>query len=204
MSNIFKTDPGTKNNLPFKDGIFSLEEYSNSVISAINEIEEQKIALCSEKIQETLANGNQIIFAGNGGSHAIAIHMACDYGKGLKRHLKDKLMVSSLGSNNALSSAIANDFGYENLFSAELEMIGKKGDLLIAISSSGNSPNILNAIETSKTKGIFTIGLTGFDGGGLRRESDISIHIDLNNYPGIEFLHQYCLDLICISLFKES
>jgi len=204
MSNIFKTDPGTKNNLPFRDGIFSLEAYSNSIISAINEIEEEKIAFCTEKIQETFANDNQIIFAGNGGSHAIATHMACDYGKGLKRHLKDKLLVSSLGSNNALSSAIANDFGYENLFSAELEMIGKEGDTLIAISSSGNSPNILSAIQTSKTKGISTIGLTGFDGGELRKESDISIHIDLNNYPGVEFLHQYCLDLICISLFKED
>jgi len=204
MSNIFKTDPGTKNNIPFKDGIFSLEDYSDSIISAIKTIEEEKIALCTEKIEETFTNNNQIIFAGNGGSHAIAMHMACDYGKGLKRHLEDKLMVSSLGSNNALSSAIANDFGYENLFSAELEMIGKEGDLLIAISSSGDSPNILNAIKTSKKRGIFTIGLTGFNGGGLRKESDISIHIDLDNYPGVEFLHQYCLDLICINLFKES
>jgi phosphoheptose isomerase len=204
MSNIFETDPGTNNKLPFEDGVFSSNTYSTLIIGAISEIKEEKINLCTDKIQETFDNHNQIIFAGNGGSHAIAMHMACDYGKGLKRHLKDKVMVSSLGSNNALSSAIANDFGYENLFSAELEMIAKPGDLLIAISSSGNSPNILNAIKKSKEMSIFTIGLSGFDGGSLREESNISIHINLNNYPGVEFLHQYCLDLICMSLFKES
>tara|TARA_B100001765_G_C19434341_1_gene307071 strand:+ start:239 stop:853 length:615 start_codon:yes stop_codon:yes gene_type:complete len=204
MSNIFESDPGTKNKLPFEDGVFSLSTYSDSITTAISKIKEEKINLCTEKIQETFNNSNQIIFAGNGGSHAIAMHMACDYGKGLKRHLKDKVMVSSLGSNNALSSAIANDFGYEKLFSAELEMIAKPGDLLIAISSSGNSPNILNAVKKSKEMKMLSIGLTGFDGGSLREDSDISIHINLNNYPGVEFLHQYCLDLICMSLFKES
>ena len=83
-------------------------------------------------------------------------------------------------------------------------MIAKPGDLLIAISSSGNSPNILNAVKKSKEMKMLSIGLTGFDGGSLREDSDISIHINLNNYPGVEFLHQYCLDLICMSLFKES
>ena len=80
-------------------------------------------------------------------SHAIAMHMACDYGKGLKRHLKDNLMVSSLGSNNALSSAIANDFGYEQVFSRYIEAWGKPGDILLGISTSGTSPNILKAAE---------------------------------------------------------
>lgn len=202
MSDMFQKDPGTKNKLPQKEGSFDLTSYSNEIIRAISQIDKKKISSCSERIKETLNENYQVIFAGNGGSHAIATHMACDYGKGLKRHFREKIKVSSLGSNNALSSAIANDFGYENLFSAELEMIGGPGDILVAISSSGNSPNIINAIKKSKEMSIYSIGLSGFDGGDLKKLSDTSIHIDLENYPGVEFLHQYCLDLICMNLFK--
>lgn len=202
MNDIFQKDPGTKNHLPQKEGFFDLSSYSKEIMQAIGLVEEEKILSCSKKIKETLKKSQQVIFAGNGGSHAIATHMACDYGKGLKRHFREKIKVSSLGSNNALSSAIANDFGYENLFSAELEMIGGPGDILVAISSSGNSPNIINAIKKSKEMSIYSIGLSGFDGGDLKKLSDTSIHIDLENYPGVEFLHQYCLDLICMNLFK--
>ena len=202
MSDIFQKDPGTKNKIPQKEGIFDLTSYSNEITEAISLIDPTKISFCSKAIRSALEKNKQVIFVGNGGSHAIAEHMACDYGKGLKRHFREKIKVSSLGSNNALSSAIANDFGYENLFSADLEMIASSGDVLVAISSSGNSPNIINAIKKSKEMNIHSIGLSGFDGGDLKNLSDISIHIDLENYPGVEFLHQYCLDLICISLFE--
>jgi len=121
-------------------------------------------------------SNSSIYFIGNGGSAATSSHFANDIAIGTKSWDKP-FRVQSLCDNLAVITAIANDYGYENIFSQQLEVLLKKGDVVVAISASGNSPNLLKAIELAKKKETTTVGLTAFDGGKLRKIVDISVHV---------------------------
>lgn len=127
--------------------------------------------------------GHTLYFIGNGGSAGIASHLAIDYAKngGLR----------SLALNDgAALTCLANDLGYENVFSKPLEIHGRSGDLLIAISSSGRSANILKAAETAKGLGMAVVTLSGFDGTNpLRHKGDINLHVASHQYGFVEILH---------------
>lgn len=199
----FLNDPGTKNFLPLRsNGEFDIDAYLELLKLNISYNKEQ-VSSCNKLLLETIKQRGKIIFCGNGGSFGIASHLSCDFGKGLKRFY-DNIKVVCLGCNQPLFSALSNDFGFDNALSSELEMLGSENDLLIAISSSGNSPNIINCVKQAKKQRIKTIGLSGFDGGDLKLKSDISIHFDVTNYPLVELLHQNFLDLLCLSLFKPE
>ncbi len=96
----------------------------------------------------------------------------------------------------SLYSAIANDFGFETVFSRQIELVGKLGDVLIAISSSGNSPNIIAGVAAAKAAGITTIGLSGFSGGKLKESADIALHVDVANYGLAEDAHQAIIHVL--------
>ena len=127
---------------------------------------------------------------GNGGSASIANHMQCDHIKGIRNQTDLAPQVLSLSSNVELVTAIANDLGYENTFIYQLQSQARPGDVLIAVSSSGRSPNIVRALTWARDHGLRTIAITGFDGGQARTTAEVVIHVDSTNYGVIEDLHQ--------------
>ena len=127
---------------------------------------------------------------GNGGSASIANHMQCDHVKGIRTATDLAPQVLSLSTNVELLTAIANDIGYENVFVYQLQSQSQPGDVLIAVSSSGRSPNIVQALTWARDHGLRTIAITGFDGGAARAVAEVSIHVDCTNYGIVEDLHQ--------------
>jgi phosphoheptose isomerase len=127
---------------------------------------------------------------GNGGSASIANHLQCDHVKGIRTATDLAPRVMSLSANVELLSAIANDMGYENVFVYQLQSQARHGDALIAVSSSGRSPNIVHALTWARDHGLRTIALTGFDGGAARTVAEVAIHVDCTNYGIVEDLHQ--------------
>lgn len=134
--------------------------------------------------------GRTVFSCGNGGSAAIANHLQCDHLKGVRTGTDLTPRVTSLSSNVELLTAIANDLGYDDTFAYQLRAQSKGGDVLIAISSSGRSPNIVHALEWARTHGLRTIALTGFNGGRARMVAEVAVHVESTNYGIIEDLHQ--------------
>lgn len=149
---------------------------------------------------------NNIYTIGNGASAAIAQHWACDYTKGCKRGgLRPRVI--SLAANIPLMTAIANDISYEDVYAFQLDALGQEGDVLVAISSSGNSPNVVKAIEEAKRLKIKTIALTGFSPDNKCAQiADISIHVDCDEYEATEDVHQAIMHMIAkyLRMKKEN
>ena len=165
---------------------YKSEEFFNDYIDKLTEvyqkIDKKKIIEASNLINLTIKKNKNFFVCGNGGSSAIASHFVCDYMKQLNKYTKLKANVSNLFSETTLVSAIANDISYDEIFRFQLKSKMKKGDLLICISSSGNSKNIVNAVKYSKSLKNKIISFTNFDGGYLKNNSDILIHSKINNY----------------------
>ena len=123
------------------------EDYKNTLNTTLNSVNLKNLNKFSNVLENTIRKGNNIFVCGNGGSAAIANHLVCDYIKLMRKNTNLKPKVISLSSNNELITAISNDFSYDKIFSEQLEYLAKKDDLLIMISSSGNSKNIVNAFK---------------------------------------------------------
>ena len=169
-----------------------LKEYSR----AANLIERSRLAQAALLVQRTMASGGTIYSCGNGGSAAISNHLLCDFAKGIQTDTSLRPKVVSLSSHTELLSAIGNDIGFEETFSYQVRSWGKPGDLLMAISSSGNSENIVRALREAKTAGMATIALTGFDGGRAAGLADVGIHVASQNNGVVEDLHQSVMHLL--------
>ena len=151
----------------------------------------------ADTIIRAIAGGKNIFTCGNGASAAIAQHWACDYTKGcsnLERGIKPRVI--SLSANIPLMTAISNDISYDDVYSHQLERLADPGDILITISSSGNSPNVVKAVEAAKKMSVTTIALTGFHGGKSRELCDIPIHVDVHEYEAAEDVHQAIMHMI--------
>lgn len=152
-------------------------------------------------LERARADGRQVLLIGNGGSASTASHMACDMGKGtadLKDPAFTRLRVVSLSDNVALMTAIGNDISFEDMFSEQLKIVMRDGDVVIAISASGNSPNLVRGIEYAKTRGAETIGLLGFGGGALARMVDHPLVVSSRNYGISEDIH-----LVVMHIFTQ-
>lgn len=162
-----------------------------------------KIIALYQLILKTLKTKNSIFICGNGGSASIAEHVSCDLIKNFK--FRGKKQIFSLTCNTALMTMISNDYGYDKVFSYQLEKFSKKNDLLILISSSGNSANIVNCYKMAKKINLNTFSLVGFSGGKLFRLSSKSnsIHVKSNDYGTIEDIHQSIFHLV-ISLSHQK
>jgi D-sedoheptulose 7-phosphate isomerase len=167
-----------------------VRQYAEQVQAALEQVPESALDEAFRIISTAVRESRRVFVAGNGGSAAIADHLCCDWTKGTHSQGLPPLRTHSLASNAALLTAIANDFGYEVAFSRQLEMLGSAGDVLLLISSSGNSPNILAAAESARALGITTIGLTGFSGGALAARADVSLYVPYSNYGVVEDCHQ--------------
>ncbi|HZQ07178.1 MAG TPA: SIS domain-containing protein [Anaerolineae bacterium] len=153
---------------------------------------------------EQARDARQHIFLfGNGGSAATASHFACDLGKGTIRHDKPRFRVTALHDNLPTFSAYANDHGYDRVFAEPLINLAAEGDLAIAFSGSGNSPNVLRAVEEAKTRGLTTIGFTGFEGGALKDLVDLAIIVPSRNMGHIEDVHLALTHALCQALALE-
>lgn len=173
-----------------------LAAYSQRLAAAMGAVDEYALEEAIARVSLAAASGNRVYSIGNGGSAAIADHLCCDMTKGTHAHGHPTVDAVSLTANVALYSAIANDFGFASVFSRQLRMLGRQGDVLIAISSSGESDNILEAVNEAQRLGMTTIGLSGFAGGKLKESSDISIHVDVNNYGIVEDAHQLLMHVM--------
>lgn len=153
---------------------------------------------CEEAIA-CYKRGGRMMFAGNGGSAADAQHLAAEL---VSRFYFDRpaLPALALNTNSSSLTAIGNDYGYDRTFARQLEAYGVKGDVFVALSTSGNSKNILRAIEAAKTRGIFTVGLTGETGGAMKEACDLLLRVSSRETPRIQECHILLGHIICASV----
>jgi phosphoheptose isomerase len=157
---------------------------------AARTLDGSQIERAAELLHSAYVAGATVYSCGNGGSAAVADHLQCDHLKGIRTDTDLTPRVVSLTSNVDLITAIANDIGYEEVFAYQLESQGRSGDVLLAISSSGRSPNILRALAWARDHDLRTIAFTGFDGGEARQIAEVAIHVTCGNYGVVEDLHQ--------------
>ena len=155
-----------------------------------------KIYSASEICLNAYYNNNKVILAGNGGSAADAQHIAAEF---VSRFRFDRpgLPSLALSTDTSMITAIGNDYGYQNIFSRQLQANGKDGDVLIAISTSGNSDNIIEAVDQAKSMGIFSIGFTNIDGGQLNHKCDLCINIPYHETAIVQESHIMIGHIIC-------
>jgi len=175
---------------PFDNPDDYIAAYSKAIVAAHATIDAAAFGRAVVALQSAMARNATILTCGNGGSASIANHFACDHTKGTRTDTQLVPRVHSLVANIEIATAIANDISYDQVFSFQLQSYASTGDVLVAVSSSGNSPNILNALEWAKTKSVQTIAMTGFDGGRARTIADISLHVAARNYGVVEDVHQ--------------
>ena len=167
----------------------AINNYFDMLKTSIDNLDRNAIISFINLLLKARENGNNIYIMGNGGSASTASHFTCDFNKGLSYKKDIRFKMISLNDNIPTMLAYSNDLGYENVFVEQLKNFLKKDDVVIGISGSGNSKNILNAIEYANDLGAKTVGLTGFDGGKLKDIVDISIHTDINNMQIAEDVH---------------
>jgi phosphoheptose isomerase len=175
---------------PYANAGSYFDAYAEEISRAAKTIEPAAFDRAAAILLEAYARDARMFSCGNGGSASIANHMQCDHMKGVRTATDLTPRVLSLSTNVELLTAIANDMGYDNVFVYQLQSQSRPGDVLIAVSSSGRSPNIVRAVTWARDNGLRTIAVTGFDGGAARTTAEVSVHVDCTNYGIIEDLHQ--------------
>ncbi len=181
----------------------------NPVSSYISELQQTMSRLSEETIQQVIRllvearmSRRQVFIMGNGGSASTASHFVCDLAKNTRKPELPHYRVIGLTDNMAIFSALANDEGYEHVFAQQLVSLVQPGDVVIGISTSGNSANVLNAIEMANMLGATTIGFTGFDGGRLSDLVDIEIRVPSDCIEHVEDIH-LMLEHLIVKTLKE-
>jgi len=189
--------PGTKTNTVTAPSGFAAKEY----LLAVQEVLERLDHAVIDQMVEVIWCGYQaertLFLFGNGGSAALASHFACDIGKGTIAGRGRRLKTIALTDNVALITAWANDKGYDDIFSEQLDGLAEKGDIAMAISGSGNSPNVIRALEVAKSRSILAVALTGASGGLAKRVADYTICIPSEETPRIQECHILTGHVIC-------
>ena len=176
-----------------------LSQYLQGICDAVNRSDlTDAFESARDLLLETQSKIRTVYVGGNGGSAAIANHLCCDFMKG------SGIKTVSLSSNVPLITAIGNDYGYQQVLAKQLGYLGCSGDVVILISSSGQSANIKQAVIEAKSKGIKIIGLSGFDGGYLADNSDISLHVNYDNYGIVEDVHQMLMHSLAQSVVAAN
>src|SRR5215831_1244993 len=156
----------------------------------------ETIARTAETIAHGLRTGHKILFFGNGGSAADAQHLAAEL---VGRFGPDRspLAALSLSTDTSILTAVGNDYGYENIFSRQIAALGQAGDTAIAISTSGNSPSVLEGIDMARTKGLFTVGFTGETGGKMKDRCEVLFRVPSRQTPRIQETHILLGHILC-------
>ncbi len=177
-----------------------IKDYINIEIETLKNLDVDSINEALNLLLQTMENGNTVYVFGNGGSSATASHFQNDFNKGVSEHTEKKFNFLCLNDNMATLMAVANDIGFEEVFRFQLQGHIKPGDVVMAISGSGNSKNVINAVEYAKAKGNKIIGLTGFGGGKLKELADVSLHAPINSMQVTEDIHMI-FDHLMMSVF---
>ena len=179
-----------------------IAKYLQAVQATINNLDPEVIASFATHLENAYNSNQSIYVIGNGGSAANASHFAQDLAKGIffEKPVAKTMKAISLTDNIAHITAIANDTGYQNIFSAQLNTYANSGDVLVCVSGSGNSENIIEAVKAAKQKNMFVIGVTGFDGGQLKSMANFSVHVPLHEMCTVESIHSIIFHLIVLEL----
>ena len=172
------------------------ERPDDEITRALATVEVGEIDRAAKVLDAAYDRDSAVFACGNGGSASIANHLQCDHVKGVRMGTDLHTRVVSLSSNVELLSAVANDVGYESVFEFQLQSQARPGDVLVVISSSGRSPNIVRALEWAAAHDLQTIALTGFQGSPARELASVSIHVRSSNYGVVEDAHQACMHLL--------
>lgn len=170
--------------------------YFSEVAKAAASIDKDKLNQAVQLLTQTYSDGGMLFSCGNGGSAAIANHLVCDHSKLVRTDTDLLSRVVSLSSTIEIITAIGNDISYDEIFSYQLKTLAKPGDVLITISSSGDSENIVRAALWAKENKIPVISMTGFSGGRSATIADINLHVAANNYGVIEDTHQSLMHIL--------
>ena len=174
-----------------KSDLSYIQQYAYDLSELINSIDTKQIELISNTLHTACQNQKNIFCIGNGGSAATSSHFATDLSWGRGKESQDRPKAVSLTTNTSILTALSNDIGYEQVFSEQLRTFLEEGDVVFAISASGNSPNIVEAVEFANYNGGITIGLVGFDGGNMKSICQQCIHIQtpVGSYELVEDVH---------------
>lgn len=180
------------------------QAYVEQLIATLQKLPYDKIERFVKILNEARRRGSKVIIFGNGGSAATASHMACDLGKGTANEGQPRLRALSLTDNISLLTAAGNDLGYEEIFVEQLRILLEPGDVVIGISASGNSENVVRALDYAGQRGAIRVGLIGFDGGRVKERVEECIWIDNHNYGQVEDVHLVIEHIITSILCDRS
>ena len=192
-----------------REGSFAIKpiaaEYLRAFTDLLRLVDLDAIVRTVEHLRRVRDSDGTVYVAGNGGSAATASHWANDLGKTIKASSQAFMRVISLSDNVPWLTALANDEGYERVFSGQLENFAGPGDLFFAISASGNSANLIEAVELARERGVVTVGLLGFDGGALKRLVDeyLWLPTDQGEYGLVESGHSVVCDILTTCLMQD-
>ena len=186
-----------------KDYRKEIAVYIDHEVETLRALDKDAINDALNLLLKTMEKGNTVFVFGNGGSSATASHFQNDFNKGVSEHTEKKFNFLCLNDNVATVMAVANDIGFEEVFRFQLRGHIKPGDVVLAISGSGNSKNVINAVEYAKEQGCRVIGLTGFGGGKLRQLADVSLHAPINSMQITEDIHMI-FDHLMMSIFYRD
>ncbi len=172
----------------------NVDDYLDRLQAELDRVDREAVRRLADLIHDAWDGGRSVFFFGNGGSATTASHLAEDLGKNclqetVSRDKAKRLKVMSLTDNTGWITALGNDLGYDRIFVEQLMHYGTAGDLAVAISGSGNSPNILAAVEWANANGLITFGMTGFDGGRLKQIQTAGLHVALDDMAMTESIH---------------
>lgn len=177
-----------------------IERYVSDLKHTLDLLPVELINELIDLLHQARVNDRQVFVMGNGGSASTASHFVCDLAKNTRRPGWPHFRVIGLTDNMAIFSAYANDEGYENVFSSQLANLVRQGDIVIGISASGNSQNVLNGIELANMAGAITVGLTGFDGGKLGPMVKLHLHVPSSRIEQVEDVHLSVEHMVCYTL----
>ena len=178
--------------------------YSRAVATAVGLVDSAAIERAAELLSELFSSGKTLYVCGNGGSAAISNHLLCDFAKGIQMDTALKPEVVSLSAHLELITAIGNDFEFAEIFVYQLQTFASAGDGLLTISASGNSENVVRAVEWARKNGVASIAMTGFEGGRSARLADINLHVPASNYGVVEDVHQSMMHVFAQYLRMRS
>jgi D-sedoheptulose 7-phosphate isomerase len=181
-----------------------IRHYLEELKTALDTLDLEAVQRAREWVGQARDEGRQLFLCGNGGSAATASHLANDLGKGASYGRPRRFRVVALTDNLPWITALANDVGYEAVFAEQVRNLGQAGDLLIAISGSGNSPNVLKAVQVARELGMRTVGWCGFGGGKLAGVVDLPVVVGSRHMGRVEDVHAIIMHLICYYFMERE
>jgi phosphoheptose isomerase len=172
------------------------DAYFAESVQAFASVDRSRLSEAAEILEKAYKSSNAVYACGNGGSASISNHLVCDHMKGVQTDTQLRPRVYSLSSNIEIITAIANDIAYADVFVFQLRTLASRGDVLVTVSSSGDSENVVRAAQWARDEGLSVIALTGFAGGRTAQLADVNLHVAGNNYGIIEDAHQALMHIL--------